>query len=404
MNGDASSFVTATPVDGQAPEPGPLVVDRLSVTVLSADIRAAVPMSFGSLENRQVCLVEVSAAGLTGIGESWINYPGWAPAERVATLCDGVFPLLLGKDVADPIAVQGELLRQLLPVGRQWGATGPIWQALSGVDIALWDLLGKHHGVPVSQLLAPDGIRENRTIPAYASGVGPTAVPQLCERALERGLDAVKVKLGFGEDADIATLHAARTVMGEDARLMADANQAWDLGEARRMAHLLEEYRVEWLEEPLNGDRVADLEKLATATGIRIATGENLYGAEQFATYASSAGVHVIQPDLAKSGGFSVAGTVARSAKRYGAELAPHCYSGGLGIAAILQLGAAFEVSWLEYDIRENPLRTELFAEPLGLGPAGMEVPAGPGLGVQLDEDFVKTFTATREERFAHGQ
>jgi len=103
-----------------------LVAERMRVRVLAAPLDDTVPMSFGRLDRRQVCLVEIDAGGLTGFGESWVNYPAWGPVERVATLCEGVAPRLLGYDVADPGSVQDRLARVLLPVDRHWGATGPI--------------------------------------------------------------------------------------------------------------------------------------------------------------------------------------------------------------------------------------------------------------------------------------
>src|SRR5690625_4719444 len=177
----------------------------MSVTILSAPVVDAVPMSFGQLDARQACILEIDADGVTGLGESWINYPAWAPRERMATLLEGVAPLLLGSRFSSPHDVQQVLLEKLLPVGRQWGATGPIWQAISAVDLALWDLLGKATGVSTAQLLSDETAPHSPNLPrAYASGVGPTDVELLCERALKLGIDAVKVKLGFGQKKDRA--------------------------------------------------------------------------------------------------------------------------------------------------------------------------------------------------------
>jgi L-alanine-DL-glutamate epimerase-like enolase superfamily enzyme len=384
-----------------SPAAAPLRAERMRVTMLSAPIADRVPMSFGSLHDRRVCLVEVEAGGLVGIGESWVNYPGWAARERLGTLCDGVAPLVVGEDVSDPREVQRRLTARLLPVGRQWGALGPVWQAISAVDLALWDLRGKATGRSVAALLSPDVSR--RAVPAYASGVGPTDVTRLCESALRQGLGAVKTKVGFGQERDRATLAEARAVLGDAPALFADANQAWDLGQARAMCEVLAGFGVGWLEEPLDGDDLGELEKLAADTSIPLATGENTYGAAGFDRYVDSSAVATIQPDLAKCGGLTMGAHVARHAHHAGTAVAPHCYGGALGIAASLQLGAAFPaVAWMELDVRDNPLRTDLLTTPLRLEDGALVVPTGPGLGVELDTDVVRRYQTHVEERTHH--
>ncbi len=387
-----------------------LPIERIRVSILSAPISDTVPMSFGQLDDRRVCLVEVSAGGVTGVGESWVNYPGWAHAERIATLCEGVAPHLIGLDALDPPAALDVLTTALLPVGRQAGAIGPIWQAISGVDIALWDLAGRVRDMPVHRLLREDST--NRAIPAYASGIGPTHVEAFCDQALEGGFRAVKTKIGFGRQRDDETVRIARTQVGADVTVFADANQAWDLEEARREAAHLARYDVGWIEEPLTGDRLSDIEKLAVGCEIPVATGENVYGAEEFAQYVDSGAVSFIQPDLAKSGGFTIAKGVAERAASHGVRVAPHCYSGAIGIAAGVQLGMAYDVvDWIELDVRPNPLRTDLLAEPMGwqdgevaLPRSSDAAPAGepPGLGIDLDPAALREFRTHLKEITTH--
>lgn len=408
-----------------------LLVERVRVSVLTAPLENQVPMSFGGLQARQVCVVQVCAGGLEGTGESWINYPPWAPAGRMAALVQGVAPRLIGMNAADPEAALEQLCAALLPVGRQAGALGAMWQALSGVDIALWDLAAKASGVSVAEQLVSsssvsssstrpagsagrDGVTNpdpnpdawsssdpvSRTaVPAYGSGVGPTDVEACCQSALEQGLTAVKAKIGFGPDRDREVLRTARRLIGSTYRLFADANQAWDLSTAISMLPVLAESEVEWLEEPVSQDNLADLERLAEAGSPDIATGENVYGTDEFARRAMSPGVQILQPDLAKSGGLSVGRQVAERASVGGAVIAPHCYSSAVGLAAAAQLGAAYPmVDWLELDIRDNPLRTDLLAQPLALTHGAIQVPGGPGLGIELDAAVVNRFRTHYEE------
>lgn len=379
-----------------------LAVQRLAVRILEAPLLDdTVPMSFAQLTHRRVCLVELEADGVIGVGESWINYPPWAPAERVATLCDGAADAVLGREVSDPVATHRALVESLVPLGRQWGAPGPIWQAISGIDLAVWDLAGKATGAPVAHLLTPpQGIRW--AIPAYGSGVGPTEVTRLCERAMELGLPAIKVKVGFDRETDTATLREARDVIGDRLRVFADANQAWEPAAARDMCRLLADSGVEWVEEPLIGDDIDALEKLSRDSSMSLATGENLYGRDAFVRYIASPAVAQIQPDLSKSGGLTLARDVADRAAAGATGLSPHCYSGPIGIAASLQLGAASRaVDWVELDLRDNPLRTGLLCRPLNLTDGGLEVPDGPGLGVKIHPETVRRYEVHQQERRA---
>ncbi len=370
----------------------------MRVTVLSAPLTDPVPMSFSQLDSRDMVLVELEADGLVGLGESWVNYPAWAATERMATLVRGVAPLLAGRDVSDPVAVQTHLIDHLGGVARQWGAPGPIWQAVSAIDIALWDLLGRARGLPAWQLLGdrPDAAAY---VEAYASGIGPTDVEKHCELAMAAGFGAVKARVGFGRDRDQTTLDATRAAVGDTLAVFADANQAWTLPEAVEFCQWSEQYRLGWLEEPIVGNRLEDLTDLSGRTTVPLACGENLYGAEDFARYAGSGVIEVLQPDLAKCGGFTMA-RAAVGALAAGTRVAPHCYGGGVVTAASVHVGAAFgdAVPYLELDIRPNPLREELLDHPLTPQQGRIAVPAGPGLGVTLDHDIVARYTIDRTE------
>jgi L-alanine-DL-glutamate epimerase-like enolase superfamily enzyme len=156
-------------MSGQGPA-GSRIRD-VRLRVLRAKSTDGIAMAFAPLSHRSMVLVEVyTADGLVGYGESWTNYPPWAASERVATLRHGVFPLLVGKDARRITGLHRALCRQLEPIGRQWGAPGPIMQAISAVDLALWDLAGRAAGRAVCWL-AGGPVRDE--IPVYASSLGP---------------------------------------------------------------------------------------------------------------------------------------------------------------------------------------------------------------------------------------
>ncbi len=360
--------------------------------VLKAAVSDGIAMSFAPLAQRSGVLIEVETEdGLTGCGESWVNFPAWAAEERVATLRDGVFPLLLGEDADAVRNVHAKLIERLEPLGRQWGAPGPIMQAISGVDIALWDRLGQAAGRSFAELV---GGRCRDVVPVYASSLGPDGVADQASSCRADGLLAMKVKVGFGRARDAENLRLAREAAGPDAVLFADANQAWTVAEALVMAPVLEKFGVAWLEEPIRGNRLEDLEALHHKTGLMLATGENLYGQDAFWSFAASPAVAILQPDVSKAGGLTVAMAVCEMAAARGKVVAPHLYGGAVAFAASMQLAAAMpQATLLEYDVRANPLRDALIVDPPRPAGGVLRIPSGPGLGIRLRRDAVAAHT-----------
>ncbi|MFI6228397.1 mandelate racemase/muconate lactonizing enzyme family protein [Micromonospora echinospora] len=343
-----------------------------------------IAMSFAPLSHRVMVLVEVVLAdGSVGVGESWANYPSWAWRERIWTIDEGVAPLLVGTRPGSPEAAHRALMAKLGPLGRQWGAPGPIHQAVSAVDIALWDLAARHAGRSLASLLTDHPRAE---LPVYGSSLGPEGVAETAEHCAALGLTAVKVKVGFGHDRDLANVRTARRVLGDATQIFADANQAWTLPEALDTVPALADLGVAWVEEPLAGDRPAELDELAARTGMPLATGENLYGAGAFTPYLAGDGVAILQPDLTKVGGISEYLTVLRAAEAAGKTVNPHLYNGAIATAATVQVAASSPAtSLVEWDVRSNPLRRA--ADAFLTDHGTVVVPNRPGLGIDLDPD-----------------
>ena len=342
-----------------------------------------------------VIVTLTSSDGHSGTGESWVNFPSWAATERVATLAEGVAPVLRTNPTCTPLDLYTRLAGQLGPLGRQWGAPGPIAQAISGVDVAMWDLAGRRHEKPG----AAEGRRVRDTIPVYASGLGPTGHREQVETALANGHCAVKVKVGFGHDADIRAVQLVREIAGPDVAIYTDANQAWTIDEAAAIIPALHEVGVEWLEEPLRGDRLEDLEELHRRTDFPLVTGENLYGTDTFVRYLRSPAIAAIQPDVSKVGGLTPSLAIAEEAHAAGCAVSPHLFNGALAYAASLRLAAAAPaVAILEYDARENPLRDPLIVDPPPVVHGAVRMPDGHGHGVTLNRDLVEHYTVESHE------
>ena len=378
--------MSGRPMTGVSATLPPLRIARVGFHALRAPAGDGVAMSFAPLRQRATALVIVETDdGLTGVGESWVNHPPWALAERQETIRQGVAPLLIGQDARDPRGIHSLLIRKLLPLGRQWGAPGPIWQAISGVDIALWDLLGHVTGQSSSVLLGDVRLRES--VAVYASSLGPKAVDEQAEACAKAGFTTVKLRVGFGRATDLANLQAIREAVGDTLAVFVDANQAWDLEEATAIAPVLRRHGVSIVEEPLAGDSLEQLEEFHRRTGLLVATGENVYGARALAPYLRSAAVAAVQPDVSKTGGLTEAFAACRLAAETGTAVWPHMYGGAIGFGATLQLAACGpNVEQVEYDVRANPLRDPLLKNPLVPRQGVVDLPARPGLGIELTE------------------
>lgn len=361
-------------------------VASVEVITLSVPIQRPVVTSFGRMDRRHAILVRVRTTdGGEGWGESWGNFPAWSPEERQATILQGLAPLVLGESPRQVAFLHAKMQTATRRLARQWGAQGPVSQGISALDIALWDLHAKAAGLPLYKLLGGNP----EPVPVYASGLGPHE-PQVLARAMaDAGVTSFKLKVGFGREKDEENLKLMREAVGPTATLSVDANQAWDLPTALKMANLLERYDVDWLEEPLDADDFEGLRQLRRTTGLRIAAGENLYGVARFTELLRLGAVDLIQPDVTKVGGLTEAFRICGLAPAFGAAFAPHYLGAGVGLLASLQLFAAAPGGQvLEFDANPNPLRTGLC--DLQVQNGRVALPTEAGIGFTPNWEFIE--------------
>jgi D-galactarolactone cycloisomerase len=284
---------------------------------------------------------------------------------------------------------------------RDYGQKGAMVAALSGIDIALWDLKGRALGVPVSTLL---GGRHTDVLEAYASGCyfrerdDPAAdTAREAEGYASEGFRWIKMKVGQLPEEDAARVRAARRAVGADVRLMIDANHAFSAHHAIRLAREVAECRPYWFEEPVAPEDYAGYEEVRRALsplGIAIAGGEGEYTRFGFRELCGRRCVDIAQPDLGAAGGFTDGLFIAGLANAHGVEVLPHCWGSAVALAAGMHYlalpncpGADRMLPRLiEFDRMENPLRDELvpgFPERDG---SRLRVPTAPGLGIEIDE------------------
>lgn len=285
-------------------------------------------------------------------------------------------------------------------------ARGRARGGIAGVDIALWDLIGKASGLPLYKLWGG----ERDQVPVYASTIGlstPDRAAALAGKLLEEGFKAVKLRLHHASlEGDLATAESVRAAVGDRIELMADANQAqsagswqpgvrWDFERALATARELERLRFSWLEEPLPRYAFEQLRELNRAVALAIAGGENNRGLHEFRWMLEQGVYDILQPDSVVAGGITELREIARLAQSFGKRVAPHHGGGGIGTIAHLHLVAAWpHAPYLEL-LHEPPIgsyrhRLAIFRDAPTVDEAGeMSVPQGPGLGVEIDPDLV---------------
>lgn len=269
---------------------------------------------------------------------------------------------------------------------------------VAGLDIALWDLAARKASLPLWRLLGGTSPR----VDVYASGLNPTRPERLAQAKAREGHTRFKLKVGFGAERDESNLASLRSALGDSATLMIDANQAWGVEEAVRMSRQLARFGPIWLEEPIAADAPIEAWKqVARQSAVPLAAGENLRG-DDFGRFLSSGVLKVLQPDVAKWGGFSGCVPLGAQAAAASAWLCPHWLGGGIGLLATLHLKAALGgEGCAEVDANPNPLRELLAASLPPVHEGAITLGDEPGLGTPppveaLEQYLTRQDTETR--------
>ena len=351
--------------------------------------------------HRGFSLVKIDTdAGHVGWGEASSSY-GHSYPTVVETIVDDVLAdVLVGKN---PLAIRARLADMHLWLDGYLGWDGISAQVIGAIEIALWDIFGKEHGVSIAALLGA-GVD---SLPLYATGTTSFDADlgwheTYFDDVLAVGIKAIKVRLGNDPDRDLELIARTRRAIGDDCLLMADGYWTYTLREAIRLARRMEPYNVSFYEEPIPQYMIEALAELRAESPVRIAVGERVFSLAGFTNVVHHRAADVLQPDPTVCGGILASMEVAALAKAHDLAVVPHI--GGLtavGFAAGLHLGAAIEPEVLEYDPDPyQPLRDELLADPIfgmdRVEDGRMAVPTGPGLGIEIDEAVLDAYPYER--------
>ncbi len=362
---------------------------------------------FGRIASFDCVLVEIETdEGLIGYGEgkAAVGSAG-SCAAIVSCVNHDLRPQLIGQDPRQITRIwetlyNGTRDHYALSRGRAFpvlGRRGLLISAVSGIDMALWDLKGKVTGLSVTDLL---GGSCYETLPAYASG-GWADVDKIGEQLLgytKHGFKGVKMRVGVMDDTPIASakrVAAAREALGPDIKLMVDAHGTMSVPEAKRFCRLTEEHDLFWFEEPCNSDNFAGTAEVRATTATPIAMGESEFTRFDIRDALLAKAADVLQPDAAIIGGITEARRVAVLAETFQVALAPHCWGSALSFMAGISVAFASPASIiLEFSLGSNPLLHDLVEESIECDADGnMTAPTAPGLGLTINQDFVKEIT-----------
>lgn len=371
-------------------------IDAVRTHFLDHKLDTAFESASMRFDRRTHLLVEIVCDdGTTGWGECL------GPAGPNAAVVAAYAPRLIGRDPLETEKIWLELYNTM----RDQGQRGLTVTALSGIDVALWDIKGKHFGVPVSTLL---GGRFRDSVRAYATGsFKRDGVDRVEDNAAEiaryraEGFHAAKIKIGFGLDEDLRVIAAVREAMGDDMRLMIDANHGYDAMEAIELGKRAAEYRIDWFEEPVLPEHLAAYRDVRAGQPIPVAGGETWHTRWGMKEPVETRCVDILQPDLCGCGGYTEIRRIMDMAALHGVRLVPHVWGTAVQIAASLQFMAALLPNpprknpiepILEFDRTPMPFRQAIVTHPIEHENGVVTIPDGPGLGIEIDRAALTEF------------
>ncbi|MEN4921028.1 mandelate racemase/muconate lactonizing enzyme family protein [Achromobacter spanius] len=374
-------------------------IKKVTCHVVSAPVERPFTSSRGWLyKQRGSCIVEIETAdGVVGWGECY------GPSQVARAYIESQYaPRIVGRDPFDVEVIWEDLYNRI----KDYGNKGMAISALSGIDIALWDIIGKTCGKPIHKLI---GGAHRTEVQSYATGLYFIDMDRLIEEAVEEaqgyvaeGFTAIKMKIGLGSPKlDLERVRAVREAVGGDVRLMVDANHCFTVPAAIRLGRELEKLDVEWFEEPISPEDLDGYVEVTRALDMAVAGGENEFTRWGFRDIVARKAMDIVQPDVCAAGGISECRKIATLAAAHGVECVPHAWGSAIGLAATLHFLAALPDQppsfrpmppLLEFEQCENPFRDLLTVEPIVQHRGVVRIPTGAGLGIEIKRDVLDRY------------
>ena len=368
-------------------------ISKIIPYVLNEDLEKEFFFSQWEYSNRKICVLKIICDnGIVGWGEAY------GPATVVKESVNYIKQNIIGMNPLDSDIIWSTLFRRV----HDYGRSGVFVSAISAIDIALWDIKGKYHKLPVSTLL---GGSYREKIRPYATGLyfsdSETLTDDLCNEAMEyvnEGFKSIKMKVGLNIKSDVNNVKAVRNTIGPDIELMIDSNHAYSYDEALKLSKKLEDQDIKWFEEPLSPEFYDQYSEFKSKSLIPVAAGECEYLRYGFQKLLDKNCVDFLQMDICSCGGLTEAKRISALSSTKGVKVIPHTWGSGIAFYTAINFISNLEPmpgrlymedAYIEYDRTENKIRENIIKDNIIMKDGYISVNDKPGLGVDVDETYL---------------
>ena len=368
-------------------------ISKIISYVLNEDLEKEFFFSQWEYSNRKICILKIICDnGIVGWGEAY------GPATVVKESVNYIKQNIIGMNPLDSDIIWSTLFRRV----HDYGRSGVFVSAISAIDIALWDIKGKYHKLPVSTLL---GGSYREKIRPYATGLyfsdSKTLTDDLCNEAMEyvnEGFKSIKMKVGLNIKSDVNNVKAVRNTIGPDIELMIDSNHAYSYDEALKLSKKLEDQDIKWFEEPLSPEFYDQYSEFKSKSLIPVAAGECEYLRYGFQKLLDKNCVDFLQMDICSCGGLTEAKRISALSSTKGVKVIPHTWGSGIAFYTAINFISNLEPipgrlynedAYIEYDRTENKIRENIIKNNIIMKDGYISVNHKPGLGIDVDETYL---------------
>ena len=368
-------------------------ISKIIPYVLNEDLEKEFFFSQWEYSNRKICIVKIICDdGIVGWGEAY------GPAPVVKESINYIKQNIIGMNPLESDVIWSTLFRRV----HDYGRSGVFVSAISAIDIALWDIKGKYHKLPVSTLL---GGSYREKIRPYATGLyfsdSKTLTDDLCNEAMEyvnEGFKSIKMKVGLNIKSDVNNVKAVRNTIGPDIELMIDSNHAYSYDEALKLSKKLEDQDIKWFEEPLSPEFYDQYSEFKSKSLIPVAAGECEYLRYGFQKLLDKNCVDFLQMDICSCGGLTEAKRISALSSTKGVKVIPHTWGSGIAFYTAINFISNLEPipgrlymedAYIEYDRTENKIRENIIKDNIMMKDGYISVNDKPGMGVDVDETYL---------------
>ena len=368
-------------------------ISKIISYVLNEDLEKEFFFSQWEYSNRKICILKIICDnGIVGWGEAY------GPATVVKESVNYIKQNIIGMNPLDSDVIWSTLFRRV----HDYGRSGVFVSAISAIDIALWDIKGKYHKLPVSTLL---GGSYREKIRPYATGLyfsdSETLTDDLCNEAMEyvnEGFKSIKMKVGLNIKSDVNNVKAVRNTIGPDIELMIDSNHAYSYDEALKLSKKLEDQDIKWFEEPLSPEFYDQYSDFKSKSLIPVAAGECEYLRYGFQKLLDKNCIDFLQMDICSCGGLTEAKRISALSSAKGVKVIPHTWGSGIAFYTAINFISNLEPipgrlynedAYIEYDRTENKIRENIIKNNITMKDGYISVNHKPGLGIDVDETYL---------------